>query len=109
MVTQEEPWPEGTPAWAELVTPDLPASREFYAGVLGWDVVTVGQFDVDDNYGFGVVNGKPTAGLGAAASSRTATWTTYLAVESVADACYVFELNGGRVLSTPAPVGSQGR
>ena len=22
MVTQEEPWPEGTPAWVELVTPD---------------------------------------------------------------------------------------
>jgi predicted enzyme related to lactoylglutathione lyase len=108
MVTQEEPWPEGTPAWVELVTPDLPGARDFYTGVLDWDVVPVRQYDPAGHYGFALVRGKPTAGLGAAATP-TATWTTYLAVDDVQGTCSVVRDHGGRVLSPPEPIGTQGR
>jgi predicted enzyme related to lactoylglutathione lyase len=107
MVTQEEPWPEGTPAWVELVTPDLGTAATFYGDVLGWRVVPARQYEPNGNYGFGLVHGRPTAGIGAA-STPVATWTTYFAVESVEHCCTIVRENSGRVVSPPARVGSQG-
>jgi predicted enzyme related to lactoylglutathione lyase len=107
MVTQDEPWPEGTPAWVELVTPDIDTAAVFYTDVLGWRVVPARQYDAGGTYGFALVQGKPTAGLGAA-STPVAVWTTYLAVESVEHACSTVRASAGRVLSPPSRVGSQG-
>jgi predicted enzyme related to lactoylglutathione lyase len=108
MVTQEEPWPEGTPAWVELVTPDLDGACAFYAGVLGWRVVQARQFEETGRYGFGLVRGRPTAGIGAATTEH-ATWTTYFAVHHVDESCSTVRRHSGRVLLPPVRVGSQGR
>jgi len=108
MVTQEEPWPEGTPAWVELVTPDLGTAAAFYGEVLGWHVVPARQYEPNGTYGFGLVQGRPTAGIGAA-STPVAVWTTYFAVDSVEHCCSVVREHAGRVVSPPARVGSQGR
>ena len=108
MVTQEEPWPEGTPAWVELATPDLDEACAFYTHVLGWRVVQARQYEQSGRYGFGLVRGRPTAGIGAAATEH-ASWTTYLAVESLDHACDVVGEHAGRVVSPPVRVGTQGR
>ena len=108
MVTQEEPWPEGTPAWVELVTPDLDGACAFYEDVLGWRVVQARQYEEHGRYGFGLVRGRPTAGLGAALTD-SATWTTYFSVEQLDDVCAVARRNSGRVLSPPERIGTQGR
>jgi predicted enzyme related to lactoylglutathione lyase len=105
MVLQEEPWPEGTPAWVELITPDHEGALEFYAGLFGWRIVPgPPQYG---RYGFALVEGRPTAGIGAA-STGTAVWTTYLAVENVRRTCTQVRENHGTVLTPPATIGTQG-
>lgn len=38
MVTRDTPWPAGTPAWIDIMVPDLEKGAAFYGGLFGWDV-----------------------------------------------------------------------
>ena len=105
MVTREEPWPEGAPAWVELITPQYDLALRFYGELFGWRIVPgPSQYGT---YGFALVGNRPTAGLGAARTGAAA-WTTYLSVDDARRSCKLARENGGTVLAAPAPIGTQG-
>ncbi|MGN8244641.1 VOC family protein [Cellulomonas soli] len=37
MTIHLEPWPSGTPAWADITVPDLQLARDFYGALFGWE------------------------------------------------------------------------
>ncbi|GAB2689499.1 VOC family protein [Thalassiella azotivora] len=110
MSIRHESWPPGTPAWVDLMVPDLQRAREFYGELLGWEVPE-GSPEFG-NYTSALVGGEAVAGLGEGppgGEGPPSQWTTYLAVESVDDACAGLKVNGGQVLMEPMTVGDFGR
>lgn len=101
MTTRDEPWPEGTPAWTDLVTTDRAAALTFYGGLLGWDLVDGGP--AVGGYVQASVGGRAVAGLGEAVAGEpvpNASWTTYLAVDD-ADATIERVVAAGGTVLTP--------
>ena len=37
MSTRDEAWPQGTPNWVDLSSPDVATSNEFYRALFGWE------------------------------------------------------------------------
>jgi uncharacterized protein len=109
MSTREEPWPQGTPSWVDLSSPDVATSNEFYRTLFGWDIVDSGP--EMGNYGICMVNGRPAAGIGPAqpGSDGPPVWTTYLAVDDVEKTAEAITANGGTVVMAPMTVADQGR
>lgn len=84
MTTRDTTWPEGTPAWADLMVPDRHKALDFYGGLFGWDF-TEGSPETG-YYTQGLKAGRTVAGIGEAppgADSPPAVWTTYLAADAV--------------------------
>jgi uncharacterized protein len=71
----------GTPCWAELRSPDVSASKDFYAQLLGWDYQDAGP--ESGGYQLATVRGKYVAGLGPFQKGTPTVWTTYVAVADV--------------------------
>ena len=59
---RDEPWPEGTPCWADISVPDIPTATTFYTDVLGWTLVDSGE-DFG-NYHIALVRDRAVAGVG---------------------------------------------
>lgn len=99
----------GKPNWVDLGSPDLDASREFYAGLFGWTA------DVSDDPQFGGYttfkkNGKAVAGAGGLSSEgQVPTWSTYIATDSADATAAKVEENGGTIVAPPMDVGEEGR
>ncbi|NLT56022.1 MAG: VOC family protein [Actinomycetales bacterium] len=109
MSTRDVPWPQGTPAWAELMASDVTAATEFYAGVLGWEIA---ESDPDlGDYHLATVDGRPVAGIGpsSANTSLHAVWTTYLASDDLETTCSAIVRHGGDVVMRPMSMGHDGR
>jgi uncharacterized protein len=110
MPTRDDAWPDGTPCWADLSTPDLAGAQRFYGSLFDW------QWDAgsgDPQYGgytMAQVDGRSAAGLGPAQDpSGPNGWTLYMAS---ADADAVAERvagAGGTVVAGPFDVGPTGR
>ncbi|MGZ4650432.1 MAG: VOC family protein, partial [Kineosporiaceae bacterium] len=62
MSTRDEVWPQGTPSWVDLSSPDVAASNEFYSALLGWEIVDTGE--ETGHYGICMINGRAAAGIG---------------------------------------------
>lgn len=84
MTTRDSNWPEGYPAWSDLVVPDCATAREFYTGLFGWD------FQVGDEslgyYSNAQLDGRIVAGIGQNMPGQEGpppAWTTYLAADDV--------------------------
>ena len=109
MSTRDEAWPQGTPSWVDLSSPDVAASNEFYRTLFGWEIVDTGP--ENGNYGICMVNGRAAAGIGPAqpGSDGPPVWTTYLAVDDVEKVAEAITANGGTVVMAPMTVGDQGR
>ena len=101
----------GKIVFVELVTPDLPASERFYAGLLGWtfrDVQVEGT-----RYAEASVDGHPVAGLihkdVPVGVRRQPAWLSFISVRDV-DAVKAAALsNGAKVLMEPRDVPNRGR
>ncbi|HEY2177850.1 MAG TPA: VOC family protein [Caulobacteraceae bacterium] len=99
---------QGQFVWYELMTPDPPAARGFYEGVIGWTSEDVGggaywTFNTDEG---GV------AGLVALAGDSMVTspaWAGYVAVDDVDDYAGRFTAAGGTVIRPPAEIPGIGR
>ena len=110
MSVRREPWPEGAPAWVDLMVPDRHEARDFYGPLFGW------QFDEGPPetgfYTNCLKDGEPVAGIGELLPGQLAmpsVWTTYLAVDDVhASAAKAIEA-GGRLLVEPMQVMGFGR
>ena len=98
--------------WCDLMSDDVDKARDFYAGVLGWDieVMDIGKgpytvFKVGDLPVAGLM-GKPSEGPAAGAPTA---WTSYVTVDDVdARAARVADA-GGVVLAAPVDIPTVGR
>jgi predicted enzyme related to lactoylglutathione lyase len=102
---------QGTPSWVELVTPDQDASRDFYAGLFGWD------YDDNDmgemgHYYIARLDGSELGGVSGqmpGMEGHPAYWGVYLAVDDVDATTAKVEGAGGKVEAGPFDVGPAGR
>jgi predicted enzyme related to lactoylglutathione lyase len=97
--------------FVELVTPDLAASKSFYAGLFGWsfeEVQTGGTV-----YAQARLAGRPVAGLVYRKAEQgrqlRSAWLTFMAVRDVDAATAVAVQHGGKLLLAPASVPDRGR
>ena len=118
MSTRETPWPDATPNWVELSTPDLEIARRFYQELFGWTVKDE-QRDFADCYldgrrvcGLASSAGPPdtgppwAAGL-AAEEPRSSAWISYFATSDAAAVLDRAHRAGGQVTLGPSPDGDR--
>jgi len=92
--------------WADLVTDDVPAARDFYARLFGWTFREAGTYSI------GSSDGRPLCGIfhrprpkDRAAEPR---WFGYISVADVERAQREVSKGGGRVLAPPREVPDRG-
>ena len=80
MPTTDTPWPNGTPCWVDLGTPDMDAAQSFYASFLDW-TYSGGEPEYG-GYAMCLRSGRNAAGMGPQMSpDDPSRWTTYFATE----------------------------
>jgi predicted enzyme related to lactoylglutathione lyase len=108
MSTRDDPWPQGTPSWVDLSSPDPAASNAFYSALFGWEIQDSGP--EMGNYGMCLLGGRPVAGIGPQMGGEAPpAWLTYLAVDDVEKTAEAIAPNGGTVVAPPMDVGPAGR
>ncbi len=107
-----ESYPQGTPNWVELTTPDQRASAEFYRELFGWQVEETPIDDAGNVYLTGRIEGDRVAGITGQMpqlAGHPAFWGVYLATDDVDAAVAKVAAAGGTVEAGPFDVMSQGR
>lgn len=94
--------------WADLVTDDLAAARQFYGRLFGW------RFQVLGNYTIGVNDERPLCGMfqrprSADRPDAKPRWFGYLSVPDVERARSTVLKAGGRVLAAPQKMPKRGQ
>jgi hypothetical protein len=106
--THTDPWPPGTPCWADLSTPDVDAALAFYGDVLGWTFPPA-----EEQYGgyrIAQVDRRTAAGIGPLPDPGMQTaWTLYLASDDADASQSAVEQNGGTILLPAGDIGELGR
>ncbi len=101
----------GKPILVELVTPDLAAAKQFYAGLFGWTFRDIKAGERE--YAEAMLDGRPVAGLVqknvAANEHRQPAWLSFFAVADVDAAEKVAMQNGAKVLFEPHSIPDRGR
>ncbi len=91
----------GKVIWADLVTPDIDAAKQFYSQLFGWTFRDVPSPKTDIAVAY--INGHPVAGFVhreiATGEQRQPAWLTYIAVSDVNAAKKVALAHGAKVLS----------
>jgi predicted enzyme related to lactoylglutathione lyase len=101
-------YPQGTPNWVDLGTPDLDATLAFYGGLFGW-TSEEGPPEAG-GYRMCLLNGVPVAGVGPLMSpDQPPMWTTYIATDDADATAAAVESAGGKVLMAPMDVMDVGR
>lgn len=98
-------WPEGTPAWVDLMVTDLSQAQDFYGGLFAWDFNEASRGT--GGYAIASVDGDAVAGVGelsAEAAAPSASWTTYLAVNNADVTAAKIRAAGGRLSVDPVDV-----
>lgn len=98
----------GTPAWIDLSSPDVEASKAFYGSLFGWDVEDMGP----DAGGYCMfkLRGRYVAGLGPLQSEgHPPAWGTYVSVADADDTIAKVKQAGGTVVLEPTDVFDAGR
>src|SRR3712207_3569748 len=110
MTTHPDPWPPGTPAWADLMVTDLEAARAFYAEVLGWDYEEAPAPD-GTTYLVARTAGRYAAGVGDVLPDPdhpAPEWTVYLATDDLLATVAAAEAAGATVVVPPMDAGDSG-
>jgi len=98
----------GTPVWVDLGSPDVDASKKFYAGLFGWEA----RVDPNPDFGGYVTfskDGKSVCGAAPLmAPDQPPAFTTYIGVESARDTAARATQAGATVLVEPMDVGEHG-
>lgn len=100
----------GTPSWVDLGSPDIEASIEFYAALLGWEVPAAENVEQTGGYRRATKNGVDVAGMmPLMQEGRPPAWSSYVSVaDADATAAKVREA-GGAVMAEPMDVMDLGR
>jgi predicted enzyme related to lactoylglutathione lyase len=92
--------------WADLVTDDVPAARQFYAQLLGWTFREVGSYSIAAN------DERPVCGMFQRPRPKDGVaeprWFAYISVTDVERARREVSTAGGRVLAPPREVPRRG-
>jgi len=95
----------------ELVTPDLAAAKQFYAGLFGWTFRDIRAGGIE--YAEALLDGLPVAGLiqknVPAGEHRQPAWLSFFSVGDVDTAKKVALQNSGKVLFEPHSIPDRGR
>ncbi|MCI4439943.1 VOC family protein [Tibeticola sp.] len=96
--------------WFDLVTDDLPATRQFYGTVFGWQFRTVGKppaaYTLIENTGESI--GGMFYRARPAGASSSARWLSLISVPDPAQSVRYAEQHGGAVIVPPATIAGRG-
>ena len=95
----------GTPCWADLGSPDLDASIDFYSALFGWEVPENENMEQTGGYRRAAKNGVDVAGMmPLMQEGQPPAWSSYVSVaDAEATAAAVAEA-GGSVIAEPMDV-----
>ena len=98
-------YPQGTPSWVDLSSPDPDASTRFYGELLGWHAAA-SERPVEETGGYRIftLDGAAVAGLGPAQDGQPPAWNTYVAVGDATAAKEKVEAAGGTTVMEPLQV-----
>ena len=112
MPVRLEPWPTGTPAWVDLMVPDLDTARRFYSALFGWELTGQGDPATEMVYITATKAGSAAAGIGSVPPGEVpppARWTTYLATSDIEATTAAAADAGATVLVPPTTAEQSGR
>lgn len=99
---------DGVPSWIDLASPDVEASKAFYAELFGWQASPAAPGA--GGYTLFTLNGKQVAGVGPIMSPDQPTaWMTYVNVSDADGTVKKIGDAGGNILMAPMDVMDQGR
>jgi len=98
----------GTPAWYDLMTPDLEGARKFYGELFGWNFV-VGQPEMG-YYTMCRIGEANAAGMGLRPKDAPypTAWSIYFKTDDINASAETVKANGGKVMMGPMQVGPEG-
>ena len=100
----------GVPSWADLSSPDVEASKRFYAGLFGWQAQDAGPAEETGGYAMFTLRGKQVAGIGPLMDpNQPAVWSTYVSTDDADAAVARAREAGGQVVVEPMDVMDAGR
>ncbi|MEV7973917.1 VOC family protein [Cellulomonas sp. NPDC089187] len=102
MTVRDQPWPEGTPSFAELNAPDLDAAEAFYGPLFGWTFER-GPAEMN-HYTTASLRGRTAAAFNPPMSEAPTAWLTHLSTADVTAATARAAAAGAQVLLAPMPV-----
>lgn len=106
-----ESYPQGTPCYVQLTTPDPGAATAFYGALFGWTLTDVSS-GTDDVYLNATLEGDVVAGISSQMpelAGHPAFWSVFLAVDDVDATVAAVAAAGGKVDADPADVRELGR
>jgi uncharacterized protein len=101
----------GVPCWVDSSQPDPRAAAEFYRGLFGWDLEDQMPPESGAHYFAARIRGEDVAAISSVPQGAppTATWNTYVWVDSADTTSDQVRAAGGTVLSEPFDVFDAGR
>jgi predicted enzyme related to lactoylglutathione lyase len=101
----------GVPCWVDTSQPDPEAAVAFYSGLFGWDFEDAMPPGSPGKYFIARLRGRDVAAVGSQPEGGppTATWNTYVWVDSADESAAKVLDAGGRVLMEPFDVMNAGR
>jgi predicted enzyme related to lactoylglutathione lyase len=99
-------YPNGTPSWVDLGTPDPQAAAKFYGELFGWETSEAGSEETGF-YTMFTQGGKAVAGL--MKSDQGPFWTSYVSVDSTDATLDKVKAAGGTVQMDAMDVTTAGR
>jgi predicted enzyme related to lactoylglutathione lyase len=100
----------GVPSWADLSSPDVEASKRFYAGLFGWQAQDAGPAEETGGYAMFTLKGRNVAGLSPVQDeNQPPAWAVYVATDDVDATAARAREAGGSVLFGPMDVMDAGR
>ena len=108
---ERDGYPAGVPCWIDTGQPDPEAAVSFYGQLFGWEFEDRTPADSTQRYFIGRLRGGDVAGVGSLpeGAPSTATWNTYVWVDSADETADKARAAGGSVVTEPFDVGDAGR
>lgn len=104
MATRTE-YAEGEFCWIDLASPDVEASKRFYADLFGWDSAPVEPVEETGGYVEFTVGGKRVAGMGPLQDpQQPPVWSSYVSTGDVAATAEAVGAAGGVVVIPPLEI-----
>jgi uncharacterized protein len=99
-------WSVGTPCWVDLATADADGASTFYSDLFGWEIRS-GPPEVG-GYRMALLRGSVVGGIRPVAHGASASWTTHLAAADAGASLRRVVEAGGRVVSGPVSLLTEG-